>query len=74
MRRKLSLILPVLLVSFFAIRTQAKDKEYAPLPDELMAAKTVCIVNKSPYARGSRPCVYSELRKWGRFKRLFNLP
>lgn len=67
MGRKLSLILPVLLVSFSAPRTQAKDKEYAPLPDELMAAKTVCIVNKSPYAQVADRA-YSELRKWGRFK------
>jgi hypothetical protein len=67
MRRKLTLAFSIVLILISAARTEARDKEYAPLPNAIMTAKTVCIVNKSPYAEVADRA-YSELQKWGRFK------
>lgn len=57
----------LLLLSSFAL---AKDK-HAPLPDELIHAKTVYIDNQSGYADIADRC-YDALSKWGRFKVVTN--
>jgi hypothetical protein len=67
MRRELTLLSLVLLAALFGTDAQAKKREYAPLPDALMNAKTVCIINKTPWAV-TADRAYNELRRWGRFR------
>lgn len=56
----------VLAIVFYSISLSAKTP-HAPLPKDVMNAKTVYIDNKSGFANiGDR--AYDELRKWGRFK------
>lgn len=53
-------------LSFAALASFAKTV-HAPLPPELMQAKTIYILNESGAAALSDKC-YSELTEWGRFK------
>lgn len=43
----------------------AKDKKYAPLPPELLSAKTVVLTGGPQYVLDK---AYTELKKWGRFQ------
>lgn len=55
----------VVCLLFISVMGVAKTV-HAPLPPELMSAKTVYIANESGDAKLADRC-YSELREWGRF-------
>lgn len=64
-----ALILLVFLpLSIFALTPASPaNTKHAPLPDEILRAKSVCIVNQTKSASlGDR--AYDEISKWGRFK------
>jgi len=65
MRRKISLLLVVCILSFSS-PALAKTK-HAPLPVQIVQAKTVYLVNQTQLANlGDK--AFDELTKWGRFK------
>jgi hypothetical protein len=65
MRRNVSFLLAVSILSFSSSAV-AKTK-HAPLPDQIIQAKTVCLMNQTQYASlGDK--AFDELTKWGRFK------
>jgi hypothetical protein len=65
MRRNISFLLAVCILSFSS-SALAKTK-HAPLPDQILHAKTVCFVNQTQIASlGDK--AFDELTKWGRFK------
>jgi len=65
MRRNISVISAVCILSFSSFAL-AKTK-HAPLPDQILQAKSVCLVNQTQFASlGDK--AFDELTKWGRFK------
>jgi hypothetical protein len=65
MRRSISLLSAVCILSFCP-SALAKTK-HAPLPDQILQAKTVCLVNQTQFASlGDK--AFDELTKWGRLK------
>jgi hypothetical protein len=60
------LFLSVFCILYFSSTGLAKTK-HAPLPDQILQAKTVCLVNQTEFASlGDK--AFDELTKWGRFK------
>lgn len=57
--------LAAVLVVLLSLSVYAKDK-YAPLPEKIMKARTVLILNRTPVPEISDKA-YQELKKWGRF-------
>src|ERR1700733_5766489 len=54
-----------LILICFASTVHAKAK-HAPLPDELLSAKTVYLVNDTGY-QSALDTAYDQFQKWGRF-------
>jgi hypothetical protein len=67
MRRILHPFALAVLFAFIVCSSVFANTKHAPLPDELLKAKTVYIDNQSGLATlGDK--AYDELSKWGRFK------
>jgi len=65
MRRSISILSAVCILSFCS--SALANTKHAPLPDQILQAKTVYIDNRAGFAAfGDR--AYDELSKWGRFK------